>query len=81
MANTTRQQAFKRMQELKRQKIGNTTITTPNVKLNPPKQRRRTDELYAELQERTYELIEDKMLDLSKWSGEGSVFKYAGLVD
>lgn len=81
MANTTRQQAFKRMQELKRQKIGNTTIITPNVKLNPPKQRRRTDELYAELQERTYELIEDKMLDLSKWSGEGSVFKYAGLVD
>ena len=74
MANTTRQQAFKRMQELRQQKVGNTIITTPKV-------RRRTDELYAELQERTYELIEDKMLDLSKWSGEGSVFKYAGLVD
>lgn len=74
MANTTRQQAFKRMQELRQQKVGNTIITTPKV-------RRRTDELYAELQERTYELIEDKMLDLSKWSGEGSLFKYAGLVD
>lgn len=74
MANKTRQEAFKRMQELRQQKVGNTIITTPKV-------RRRTDELYAELQERTYELIEDKMLDLSQWSGEGSVFKYAGLVD
>lgn len=72
----TRKAAFKRMQELKQQKIGNTKITTP--KLQP---RTRTDERYADLQERTYELIEDKMLDLSKWNGEGSLFKYAGLID
>jgi hypothetical protein len=79
--NNSRKQAFNRFKELKQQKIGNTTIITPNVKPNPPKIRKRTDELYADLQERTYELIEDKMIDLSKWSGEGSVFKYAGLID
>lgn len=80
MANTTRQQAFKRMQELRQQKVGNTTITTPNVKPNPPKPRRRTDEIYAEMEERLYEEIEMKMLDLSRWNGEGSLFKYRDLV-
>jgi len=75
--NNSRKQAFNRFKELRQQKIGNTTITTPNVR----KTHVRTDELYADLQERTYELIEDKMIDLSKWSGEGSVFKYAGLID
>ena len=75
--SNSRKQAFNRFKELRQQKIGNTTITTPNVR----KRRIRTDELYADLQERTYELIEDKMIDLSKWSGEGSVFKYAGLID
>ena len=74
--SNTRKIAYKRAQELKAQKIGNTKITTP--KLQP---RTRTDEKFMELQERCYELIEDKMLDLSKWNGEGSLFKYAGLID
>ena len=74
--SNTRKIAYKRAQELKNQKIGNTKITTP--KLQP---RTRTDEKFMDLQERCYELIEDKMLDLSKWNGEGNLFKYAGLID
>ena len=74
--SNTRKIAYKRAQELKAQKIGNTKIITP--KLQP---RTRTDERFMDLQERCYELIEDKMLDLSKWNGEGNLFKYAGLID
>jgi hypothetical protein len=77
----TRKQAFSRFKELKNEKMGITTINTSNVKNNISKSRVRTDELYLELQERSMQLIEDKMLDLSRWSGEGSLHKYADLVD
>jgi 23S rRNA maturation-related 3'-5' exoribonuclease YhaM len=78
--NNSRKTAYQRFKQLKQQKIGNTTITTPNVKPNTLKPRRRTDEIYQEMEERLYEEIESKMLDLSKWSGEGSLFKYRDLV-
>ena len=74
--SNTRKQAFQRMQELKQQKIGNTTITTPR-----PKVRRRTDEVYAEMVDRFWEDVENKMIDLSRWNGEGSPWLYRELVD
>lgn len=79
--SNSRKLAFRRMQELKTQKVGNTTITVPNVTKTRPKVRRRTDEIHAEMSDRFWEDVENKMIDLSKWSGEGSIFKYAGLVD
>ena len=69
------------MQELKQQKVGSTTITVPKVTKTRPKVRRRTDEVYAEMSDRFWEDVENKMIDLSRWNGEGNVFKYAGLVD
>ena len=79
--SNSRKLAFRRMQELKTQKVGNTTITVPKVTKTAPKVRRRTDEIHAEMTEEFWNLVENKMVDLSKWSGEGSVYKYAGLVD
>lgn len=79
--SNSRKTAFQRYKELKQQKIGNTTITTPNVKSNPPKSRRRTDEIYADMVDRLYEDIEMKMIDLSRWSGEGNLFKYREFAD
>jgi len=70
----TRKEAFRRYKQLQTQKVGNTTITTPKVRI-------RTDELHADMLERTAELIEDKMIDLSRWNGEGSIFKYSGVID
>ena len=77
----SRKIAFQRYKELKEQKVGNTTIITPKVNKTPSKSFRKTDELYMEMEERFYELVENKMIDLSRWSGEGSPYKYAGLVD
>jgi len=71
-----RKEAFKRAQQLRQQKIGNTTITTPR-----PKVRRRTDEVYAEMVDRFWEDVENKMIDLSRWNGEGSPWLYRELVD
>lgn len=71
-----RKTAYRRFKELKTQKIGNTTITTP--KLKP---RRRTDEIYAEMNDRFWQEVESKMIDLSRWSGEGSPYKYYNLID
>ena len=79
--SNTRKIAFKRAQELKKQKIGNTTITTPNVNNTRPKVRRRTDEIYAEMNDRFWQEVESKMIDLSRWSGEGSPYKYYNLID
>jgi hypothetical protein len=76
-----RKTAFQRAQELRQQKIGNTTIITPNVKDTPLKPRMRTDERYAEMMDNVYQQIENKMLDLSRWSGEGSLYKYSQLID
>ena len=73
----SRKEAFNRFQELRQQKIGNTTITTPKVK----KVRRRTDEVYAEMVDRFWEDVENKMIDLSRWNGEGSPWQYRELVD
>ena len=78
MSNIKMKEAFKRAQQIKTQKIGNTTITTPQPK---PRGRRRTDEIYAEMMDRFYEEVEMKMIDLSKWSGEGPIYKYRELVD
>jgi len=75
MSNTGKQ-AYQRVQELKQQKIGNTTITTPR-----PKVRRRTDEVYAEMVDRFWDDVENKMIDLSRWNGEGSPWLYRELVD
>ena len=72
--SNTRKQAFQRMQELKQQKIGNTKITTPRV-------RRRTDEVYAEAVDNFWLDVEAKMIDLSRWNGEGSPWLYRELVD
>jgi len=78
MNNNSRKLAYMRYKQLKTQKIGNTTITTPQ----PTRGRRvRQDEIYSDMCDRVGEMIEDKMIDLSRWSGEGSVFKYAQLVD
>lgn len=71
-----RKTAYERFKELKTQKIGNTTITTP--KLQP---RRRTDEIYAEMYDRFWQDVENKMIDLSRWSGEGSPYKYKDFID
>jgi hypothetical protein len=69
-----RKEAFRRAQQIKQQKIGTTTITTPKV-------RRRTDEVYAEMVDRFWEDVENKMIDLSRWNGEGSPWLYRELVD
>ena len=74
--STSRKAAFQRMQELRQQKIGNTVIKTPR-----PTVRRRTDEIYVEMLDRFYEDVEAKMIDLSRWNGEGPIYKYRELVD
>lgn len=72
--NNKRKEAFQRAQQIKQQKIGTTTITTPKV-------RRRTDEVYAEMVDRFWQDVEDKMIDLSRWNGESSPWLYRELVD
>jgi hypothetical protein len=76
--SNSRKQAFNRFQELRQQKIGNTTIITPQ-----PKRGRivRQDELYAEMVDRFWEDVENKMIDLSRWNGEGSPWLHRELVD
>ena len=74
--NNLRKMAFKRAQELKAQKIGTTKIITPQ-----PKPRQRTDERYAEMMDDFWRDVEDKMIDLSRWSGEGSPWLYRELID
>ena len=76
-----RKKTFNRFNEIKSQKVGNTTIITPNVKETPLKPRRRTDEIYADMMERFYEDVEAKMIDLSRWSGEGNLYQYRGYED
>jgi len=75
--SNSRKQAFNRFKELRQQKIGNTTITTPKVQ----KVRQRTDERYSEMVDRFWEDVNDKMIDLSRWNGEGSPWLYRELVD
>lgn len=74
----SRKKAFQRVQELRAQKIGNTKIITPQPK---PKVRQRTDERYAEMVDDFWREVEDKMIDLSRWSGEGSPWQYRHLID
>lgn len=73
----SRKEAFNRFQELRQQKIGNTTITTPKV----TKSRVRQDEIYSDMVNRFWEDVENKMIDLSRWNGEGSPWLYKELVD
>jgi hypothetical protein len=73
----SRKEAFNRFQELRQQKIGNTTITTPKV----TKSRVRQDEIYSEMVNRFWEDVENKMIDLSRWNGESSPWLYRELVD
>jgi hypothetical protein len=76
--SNTRKQAFKRMQELRQQKIGTTKITTPQ----PVRGRRvKQDEIYSEMVDRFWNDVENKMIDLSRWNGEGSPWLYRELVD
>ena len=75
--SNSRKEAFRRMQELKQQKIGTTTITTPQ----PRKRKVKQDEIYSEMVDRFWEDVENKMIDLSRWNGEGSPWLYRELVD
>jgi len=76
--SNTRKQAFRRMQELRQQKIGTTKITTPQ----PVRGRRvKQDEIYSEMVDRFWNDVENKMIDLSRWNGEGSPWLYRELVD
>jgi 23S rRNA maturation-related 3'-5' exoribonuclease YhaM len=76
--SNSRKEAFRRMQQIKTQKIGNTTITTPQ----PVRGRRvKQDEIYAEMVDRFWEEVEQKSIDLSRWNGEGSPWLYRELVD
>ena len=74
--SNSRKAAFRRMQELKAQKIGNTKVITPQ-----PKPRVRSDERYAEMVDGFWRDVEDKMIDLSRWNGEGSPWLYRELID
>ena len=65
------------MQEIKTQKIGNTSIITPQPRGRKVKQ----DEIYAEMVDRFWNDVENKMIDLSRWNGEGSPWLYRELVD
>jgi len=67
--SNTRKQAFKRMQELRQQKIGNTKITT------------RTDEIHAELVDEFWRRVEEKSIDLSRWDGQGSPWQHRHILD
>ena len=73
-----RKQAFNRFKELRQQKIGNTTIITPQ-----PKRSRivRQDEIYSDMVDRFWEDVENKMIDLSRWNGECSPWLHRELVD
>ena len=75
--SNSRKEAFRRMQELKQQKIGTTTITTPQ----PRKRKVKQDEMYAEMVDRFWNDVENKMIDLSRWNGESSPWLYRELVD
>jgi len=78
MSNIKMKEAFKRAQQIKTQKIGNTKITTPQ----PVRSRRvKQDEIYSEMVNRFWEDVENKMIDLSRWNGEGSPWLYRELVD
>lgn len=72
--NNSRKQAYNRYKQIQTQKVGNTQITTP-------KPRRRTDEIHAEMYDRFWQDVEDKMIDLSRWNGEGNIFKYRELAE
>lgn len=79
-----RKEAAKRFKELKSQKVGNTTIITPkpfSSKDNTLKPRRRTDEVYSDMVDRFWQDVEDKMIDLSRWNGEGNLYEYRGYED
>jgi hypothetical protein len=67
------------MQELKQQKIGTTKITIPQPK--PRGRRVKQDEIYSEMVDRFWDDVENKMIDLSRWNGEGSPWLYRELVD
>jgi hypothetical protein len=74
-----RKEAFKRAQQLRQQKIGKTTITVPQPK--PRGRRVKQDEIYSEMVDRFWNDVENKMIDLSRWNGEGSPWLYRELVD
>jgi hypothetical protein len=77
----TRKLAYQRMKQLQQQKVGSTTIITPKVSKTTPKVRRRTDEIHAEMYDNFWGAVENKMIDLSRWSGEGSPYHYRELID
>jgi len=71
-------EAFKRAQQIKTQKIGKTTITTPQ----PIRGRKvKQDEIYADMVNRFWEEVEQKSIDLSRWDGQGEPWKHRHLVD
>ena len=75
--SNSRKQAFNRFKELRQQKIGNTTIITPQ----PRGRIVRQDEIYSDMVDRFWEDVENKMIDLSRWNGEGSPWLHRELVD
>lgn len=77
MSNIKMKEAFKRAQQIKSQKIGKTSIITPQ----PRKRKVKQDEIYAEMVDRFWQDVENKMIDLSRWNGEGSPWLYRELVD
>lgn len=79
--SNSRQLAFKRMQELKTQKVGSTIITVPKVVRERPKVRRRTDEIHAELVDEFWRKVEEKSIDLSRWDGQGSPWEHRHIMD
>ncbi len=77
MKTNNRKIAFMRAQEILQQKVNNTIITTPVVR----KPRVRTDEVYCEMMEQLQQEVENKMITLSRWNGEGSLWKYREYLD
>ena len=70
-----RKQAIKRVQEIRAERENQShKNTTPQ-----PKRRVKMDEIHAEMVERYWQDVEDKMIDLSKWNGEGSPYHYREL--
>ena len=81
-----RKVAFARAQQIKaeknnsvmvNQKVNNTIISVPQVK----RPRLRTDEIYVDMIENMMDDVEERMISLSRWDGEHSVWKHKDLLD
>ena len=79
--SNSRKLAFKRFNQLKSHQLGESILPSKKIENNPPKRRIRQDEMYVESVERMFQDIEDRMIDLSRWSGEGSLYKYLEFAD